>query len=213
MPGRSGVPLSLNLTSGSQAKTMPDLQLAILRHLQAWRDDSDPQRPQYTWPGVNDLVTAQSKIGWRNFLEGGVLKDWAAKQQEYYLWLARKNTGRRWITTLIKKLWEISWDMWEQRNAELKNPESPASLREHARLDAAITHEYTDLLTLAVKDRRWFRRTQEVLFTETIEYKQQWLESVHFARARYIRRHRRRTALQDQRTAMRNYLVTPAPMT
>ena len=102
--------------------------------------------------------------------------------------------------------------MWEQRNAESKNPESPASLREHARLDAAITHEYTDLLTLAVKDRRWFRRTKEIIFTETIEYKQQWLKSVLSALAPYIRRHLNPTNLQAQRTAMRNYLVTPAPL-
>ena len=75
--------------------------------------------------------------------------------------------------------------MWEQRNGELKNPESSASLREHARLDAAINIEYTDLTPLAIKDLRWFRRTQEVLFTDSIDYKTQWLESVSLARARY----------------------------
>jgi hypothetical protein len=134
---------------------------------------------------VNDLILKQSQIGWRAFLEGGVLKDWAAKQQDYYTWLKKKNTGRRWTTTLIKKLWQISWDMWEQRNGELKNPKSSASLWEHARLDVSITLEYTDLTTLATKDRPWFRRPQEVLFTDSIAYKQQWLESVASAHARY----------------------------
>jgi hypothetical protein len=194
-----------------KAKTMPDLRKAIITQLTAWRNNDEPPLPQYNWPGVNDLITKQSTLGWRNFLEGGVLQEWAAKQQAYYNWLNRKNTGRRWITTLIKKLWEISWNMWEQRNGELRNPESSASLREHARLDAAIAHEYTDLASLALKDRRWFRRTKEIIFTETVEYKQQWIESVSSARARYIRRHRHRTHLQAQRTAMRNYLRPNPP--
>ena len=85
------------------------------------------------------------------------------------------------MTTLIKKLWEISWDMWEQRNGELTNPESPASLREHARLDAVIYHEYEDIQTLTLKDRWWFRRSKEVIATKSIAYKQQWIESVGLA--------------------------------
>jgi hypothetical protein len=78
-----------------------------------------------------------------------VLQAWAAKQQEYYNWIKRKNTGEWWIVRLIKKMWEISWNMWEQRNGELKNPELPASLCEHTRLA-----EYTDQDTIAVRDRR-----------------------------------------------------------
>jgi hypothetical protein len=61
----------------------------------------------------------------------------------------------------------------EHRNRALTNPESPASLREHNRLDALITHEYEDLSTLNTRDRRWFCHPKEVLFTEPIEYKQQ----------------------------------------
>ena len=133
-----------------------------------------------------------------------MIQNWAAKQREYYTWLQKRNTGKRWATTLIKKLWEISWDMWEHRNGELRNPESPASLREHARLDARIYHEYKDILTLAIKDRRWFGRSKEVIATETIAYKQQWLESVGLARARFARRHP--PGLQAQRAAMRNFL-------
>jgi hypothetical protein len=183
------------------SRTLPDLRAAIISRLRAWRQDIDLPNTHYNWPGVNDIVRDQDLLGWRAFLEGAVLQAWAAKQQEYYDWLERKNTGKRWITILIKKLWEISWNMWEQRNAELINPASSASLREHVRLDRLITHDYEDLSTLATRDRRWFRRPKEVLFTETIEYKTQWLESVCLARARY--RRRRRTSTQAQRILMR----------
>ena len=170
-----------------QANTMPALRLTILQRIKAWKNNEDTTPPTYAWPGVNDLVTAQDLVGWRAFLEGCVLQAWAAKQQEYYDWLEKKNTGRRWVETLIKRLWQISWDMWEHRRGELKNPSSPALLREHARLDALIAPEYEDIRRLAKKDRRWFRRPKEVIFTETIAYKLQWLESVSLARQRYSR--------------------------
>jgi hypothetical protein len=177
--------LSLWLT---KAKTLPDIQHAILQRLKAWRTNAAVRAPTYNWPGINDLILTQDLLGWRTFLEGGILQSWAAHQQAYYDWSQRRNTGKRWVTTLIKKLWQISWNMWEQRNRELGNPESPANLREHARLDSLITHEYEDISTLALRDRRWFRRPKEVVFTETTEYKQQWIESVSLARARYARR-------------------------
>jgi hypothetical protein len=71
--------------------------------------------------------------------------------------------------------------MWEQCNGELHNPESPASLREHERLDAFITTKYKDLSTISRRDRRWFHCPKEVIFTKTTEYKQQWLDSVCLA--------------------------------
>jgi hypothetical protein len=183
-----------------KANTLPDLRTAIISRLHSWRTDTAPGPLSYTWPGVNDLVLLQDLVGWRVFLEGGILQAWAAKQQDYYDWLQRRNTGKRWVTHLINKLWQISWNMWEQRNGALTDPDSPASIREHTRLDALISTEYYDITHLAKRDRRWFRRPREVLHTESLEYKTQWLESVRLARVRYARRHN--TSTQAQRSLM-----------
>ena len=184
----------------TKSRTLPDLQDAIIRSLKHWRNQDDRPDPDYNWPGVNDLVLLQDTVGWKAFLEGGVLQAWAAKQQDYYDWLNKKNTGKRWITTLIKKLWQISWNMWEHRNGEDKNPSSPASLREHARLDVLIATDYADQTFLSQRDRRWFRRPKEIIFMESLTYKTQWIESVLLDRARYRRRHR--TSTRAQRTLM-----------
>jgi hypothetical protein len=173
-----------------EAPTLLDLQKAIITHLHAWRaQDGDPLTPSYNWPGINNIVLNQDAVGWWAFLEGGVLHAGPAKQQQYYNWIKRRTTGKRWLTTLIKKLWEISWNMWEQRNGEEKNPESPASLREYARLDALITANYEDVSALTIQDQRWLRHLKEVLFTESLEYKHGWLEYVHLARIKYARQH------------------------
>jgi hypothetical protein len=85
----------------SKSNTMPDLRRAIVRRLHEWRSEERFQDSAYTWPGVNDLIRDQDQVGWRTFLEGGMLQNWAAKQQEYYTWLQKHNTGKRWATTLI----------------------------------------------------------------------------------------------------------------
>jgi hypothetical protein len=65
-----------------QATTMPDLQATILlQRITAWKQLSARSVPMYTWPGVNKLVKQQDQLGWRVFLEGCILKEWAAKQQ------------------------------------------------------------------------------------------------------------------------------------
>jgi hypothetical protein len=93
----------------TKTQTLPEIQQAILSRIQSWRNQDERFiAPNYRWPGLNTLVLAQDTIGWKNFLEGGVLQEWASKQQEYFDWLQRRNTGKRWITQLIKKLWEIS---------------------------------------------------------------------------------------------------------
>jgi hypothetical protein len=138
----------------TKALTLPDIQQVIISRLKTVRNHTENLPATYCkWPGLNELVRAQDTVGWRNFLEGGILHEWAAKQQENYDWMQKRNTGKRWISTLIKKLWEISWNMWEHRNGKAKNPTSPAAIREHARMDAIITREYQDPSTLAQKDR------------------------------------------------------------
>jgi hypothetical protein len=79
----------------TKAATMPDLQYAILQHLKSWHLNEDPPGPNYHWPGVNDdLVTTQGNLGRQAFLEGGILREWEAKQAEYYTWLKQRNAGR-----------------------------------------------------------------------------------------------------------------------
>jgi hypothetical protein len=94
-----------------KANTMPNLHTAILSRLQAWQTQSRLQDPSYRWSGVNDLVWAQDLIGWHAFPKGAILKAWAAKQQDYYDWIQRHNTGKRWITTQIKNFGNLLENM------------------------------------------------------------------------------------------------------
>jgi hypothetical protein len=66
----------------AKALMLPELQEAILIRIQTvrWQEAVMPS-PLYSWPGVNDLILEQDAVGWRNYMEGGILHTWAAKQQ------------------------------------------------------------------------------------------------------------------------------------
>lgn len=45
--------------------------------------------------------------------------EWAQAQQAYYLLIKSRHTGKQWVVALLKKFWDIAWDLWEHRNGIL----------------------------------------------------------------------------------------------
>jgi hypothetical protein len=45
-----------------------------------------------------------------------------AYKKPHFLWLGRRNTGKRWATALVVKLLEIAWDLWDHRNPDQVQP-------------------------------------------------------------------------------------------
>ena len=43
-------------------------------------------------------------------------KKWQVIQSRYYARIGSRRTGERWLASLIIKLWDISWDLWQHRN-------------------------------------------------------------------------------------------------
>ena len=73
---------------------------------------------------------------------GGCLSlEWARAQQEYYQWIGSRRTGKRWVIALIKKLWQIAWDLWDNRNEFLHKTNMAADLSGAVSLDKAIREE------------------------------------------------------------------------
>ncbi len=106
--------------------TMPALQAAILMRLRQWKGETT-DNPQWTTRyGLREAIRCQDKLGWYNFLMGCISLHWKAVQQRYYEWLGNRNTGKKWATALIQKVWDVSWDMWDHRNDVRLNTITPA---------------------------------------------------------------------------------------
>jgi hypothetical protein len=83
---------------------------AICQRLHAWHNGQD------LIPLNIPIIEAQDKIGWRSFLEGRVSLSWRLHQASFYASTKSRCSPKRWVTSLIIKLWDVAWDLWQFRN-------------------------------------------------------------------------------------------------
>jgi hypothetical protein len=116
---------------------MPEFQEAIIQRLHQWRNPT-LRDIEWTDDGVQAAILHQDRFGWYNLLMGRISVKWKEVQQRYYVLLGRRNTGRRWLISLIETIWAISWDMWDHRNGILHNTIIPAKQRRIDDLDWSL---------------------------------------------------------------------------
>lgn len=65
------------------------------------------------------VMLQQEDIGLDLIVEGWPAIEWEDAQQAYYQLLNSCKSGRRRMTNLLQKLWNIVWEMWEHRHGVL----------------------------------------------------------------------------------------------
>jgi hypothetical protein len=140
---------------------------------------------------------------------GRISLQWKEVQQRYYEWLGRRNTGKKWATALIQKVWEVSWDMWDHRNEVRLNTLTPAKKRRILALNALVRDEYTrGTEGMRVKDRHWLAKPQALILQYEYNRKEQWAESIQLARIRFINQAEHEAATnRRQRDLIEDWLV------
>ena len=69
---------------------------------------------------------------------GLVAKEWAILQQKEYEQQGSRRTGKQWVAALIRKLWDISWDMWMLRNRALHTGDKVEEFKDPETLENAV---------------------------------------------------------------------------
>jgi hypothetical protein len=104
---------------------------------------SDPFSPIYTdLPGLQLAIEAQDHIGWLAFFEGCIAVKWAGVQEAHFILLGPCNTGKRWATSLVVKLLQVAWDLWDHRNQVKHNLETGQDFARRDSILLAICSEY-----------------------------------------------------------------------
>jgi hypothetical protein len=120
---------------------------------------------------------------------GRISIEWKSVQQQYYDWLGKRNTGRKWAVALIQKVFEVSWDMWDHRNDVRLNTVTPAKARRLLVLNSLVLDEYARGSTgMITRDQHWFAKPSKTILAYDFERKEQWIESVQLARVRFHNR-------------------------
>jgi hypothetical protein len=122
--------------------TANNISFWIIKRLTEWFSN-EPFLLAYTdMPGLLLVILAQDQIGWLAFFEGCIAVEWSGVQEAHYLWLGHRNTGKRWATSLIVKLWEIAWDLWDHRNQIKNNLVTAQDLAHRDSILLAVRSEY-----------------------------------------------------------------------
>ena len=181
-------------------QTEPVLRQRIIVTLRNWKRGT-PEPLRAVW--WDDLWEEQEMIGWHRFMLGFVSKKWALAQQEYYDRVGSRRNGRRWIASMIQKVWDISWDQWRHRNekihggSKLDEFHDPDLLKEQVR----VAFQEGAPRPCPAKYRRWFRYTDvDQILTKPALDQRLWLRSVALIRSQL-------TDLQNETQDMRRNLA------
>jgi len=174
-----------------EEQSNPPLIQALTHGLQAWQSGMQltDTTPVYDW---------QTQLRWDVVLDGWLSVEWQVQQEVYWVMWKRKKSSRQWILELIKKLWNVSLDMWEHRNVIMHN-----SLQLHEDiLDSKINERIKALhnhgpQAVPCDGLVLFQKPLADLLQQTRHYKEKWVASVEAAQERK-RHHNFGAYLQEQ---------------
>lgn len=156
--------------------THPDLPFGIISLLRAGFRSTNWFPPSSSEPNIRRAFQQQQRLGCNDVMFGWWTTGWAEAQHLYLQSISRRTTGRRWLSRLIKKQWEISWDMWRHRLAIAATPDSFSLALEH---EQANTEMHTLYVQLSRTDypplQRWFRQPINTLLHQPLAFKKDWI--------------------------------------
>jgi hypothetical protein len=161
-------------------QTAPAITNAVCEGLNAWYNGQRMEGERFS-SRITNAIEQQTRIGWRNLLEGFPAKAWAECQDDYWQRIRSKRSARRWVTALVIKLANTAWRMWDHRNAVNHEQETNTFSRE---INSEIQAEYAlGFANLGQAARSLARQAMDQLLRKGIGYRQQWLRSIKAARA------------------------------
>jgi hypothetical protein len=188
--------------------TDPALQHILLTRLMSLSLGT-PSTPLTTTSSLlHTALDEQDAIGWTNFMHGWLTSKWATIQTEHYQRMGHRRNGLRWTVAIIQKLWDIAWDLWEQRNDFLHAHDNPDLLNDMAAIDDEIKQQFRrGPATLPPRTHYLFSGTVEDLLATSFPHRQKWLTTVHSARKHdRTRQARTYSSLDASRRLMRAWL-------
>ena len=159
--------------------TQPTLRFGVISLLRAGFQGTTWTPPYTTDPDIRETFNQQRQQGTVNVMFGWWANGWADTQHAYLLSLSRRTTGKRWLSRIIKKQWEVSWDLWKHRMKIASTSDSFSLALAHDRINLEIQTTYDQYSASDYPPlRRWFRQPVQSLLLQPLSFKQDWLTMV-----------------------------------
>jgi hypothetical protein len=182
-------------------QTDPSIAKVIIEGLNGWRKGEEKiYNSRFSGEQAADL---QSGIGWKHFFEGRLHTQWRLVQEQYFHLLAIRRSGKRWSGAIIKKLWDIAWDLWEHRNGILHGKDCALLSIE---IDKQITKLWEDPDRTKIQSLRNLAKTSlNAVLQSSLNMKQHWVIRVNTALTRF-KENQDDFKFASEREQMRRYL-------
>ena len=166
-------------------KTVLELQHALSKRITTWSFGT-PLHPLVTSSlMINNAILSQDEIGWTNFFEGCQARGWAEIQDLHYWSIDSHWIGLRWMIALIKNLWDVAWDLWEQCNGSQHDKLYQETLHQQSGLDNEICVQFRQgTANLLCRMHYLFDGEVDDLLKTSIAHCQKWLTTIQGARER-----------------------------
>ena len=93
----------------------------MMTNLEKEVKDLPPYTPFRFGSVHHKLFQNQTKTGWDTMLKGFLHKDWRKIQSEYLQFCKSKKDVNQWLNKVIRRIWQIAWKQWEDRNETKHN--------------------------------------------------------------------------------------------
>jgi hypothetical protein len=162
--------------------TAPDIAHCFRNALRS----CSPDHPfmAYASQSIFDAATEQDNIGWFNFMEGRISRQWGIAQAEHYASRGSQRTANRWTEELIQNLYSVVHKMWKSRNdiVHARNDKG-IKLKEAREIEIAIEREFAQGPEgLRPEDRHLLRRGKRKVHRMPACEQRTWLHSMEVAR-------------------------------
>jgi hypothetical protein len=202
-PARWMVALASLRVEMALARTDPFLTNIIISRLTSWQSGSDLENFPTLPPHYQLTLLHQDRQGWNNFFMGLPSTGWVDLQQQHFHRMASRKSGRRWLTSIIRKQWRVAWDIWDYRNSVVHHKDFGTAA---ARMEQAVRTEYTKGVASA-EMRVFFNASLQTILQRSTQHQAEWLWRVQTARQAH---NRRDMTTQRQRAIMENrFMVNP----
>ena len=155
--------------------TSLDIRRSIISRLDAWHNGSTAPTLAVYSARTAQALRLQDSIGWHSFLGGFLSEAWIEAQDEYATMMGLRTKPLTWCSTLITKLWQLTWDLWDDRNNSLH----------HSEFGAARTAVRQSLRQYYADDHHIYPAHCQVFFQQAL---QTHLDAPYRTQAAWVRR-------------------------
>ena len=157
---------------------------ALKEEIRAWRLQlQSPDLNEYPLL-LQQAIIEQRRLGWKQFFEGIISTKWELYMRSYYGATGNYNSSTKWAKQLIQQAWNMTFNIWNERNKQLHETQRIQDLEGVPTLQTSLRMEWQQGLGRlpASEYSGYFTQSLEDIMLKSIDTQKQWLLTVRQGR-------------------------------